>query len=139
MLQAINMTHEAQRLAASFGEVLRGDTTSRVSMYYARLDSLAGLDAQRRQNRGPGPTPPPTFRALNGSFVNMLNAQENGDMAPSPALLSTFTRRCKELQGITGRWEKLLGADLAEINGILKTRGKAALGVPSSTLKPPSC
>jgi hypothetical protein len=139
LLQAINFTYDAQKIAASLGESLRADSAARVVAYYARLDSVAGLDAQRRQGRGPGPAPAPTLRALNASFVNMLNAQENGDLAPTPAVLSTFASRCKELQVVTARWERLLGADLTEINSILTSRGKTALVAPTGKLTPPSC
>jgi hypothetical protein len=139
LAQAIDFTYDAQHLAASLGETIRGDTTSRMSAYYARLDSVAGLDAQRRQGRGPGPAPAPTLRALNGSFVNMLNAQDNGDLAPSPALLATFASRCRELQGVAARWERLLGADLVEVNGILQSRGKTVMSVPANRGAPPAC
>ncbi len=139
LLRGINFTYEAQKLAASFGDVLRGDTTSRFASYYARLDTIAGLDAQRRQGRGPGPTPPPTLRALNGSFVNMLNAQDFADMAPTSALMTAFTSRCRELRSVTAQWERLLGAELSEVNALLKMRGRAALVAPSGRMTPPVC
>jgi hypothetical protein len=138
LTQAINFTYDAQHIAAALGEAVRGDTASLLYPFYARLDSVAGLDAQRRQGRGPGPAPAPTLRALNGSFVNMLNAQDNGDLAPTPALLSTFASRCRELQSVATRWERLLN-DLVEVNRLLQARGNPKVSRPTNRGVPPTC
>ena len=139
LVAAINFSYDAQRAAATFGDALRGDTTPNVVTFLARLDSVGALDAQRRSGRGAGQAPPPNFRALNGSFVGMLNTQESGDAAPGAAVLAAFASRCKELHDVTLLWQRLNASDLPAINAILRQRGKAVLVTPAGTTEPPSC
>ena len=139
LVAAIDMSYEAQTLASSFGQTLRGDSTPSVLSFLARLDTVAALDAQRRPGRGAGQTPPPNFRALNNTFVGMLNAQENGDLAPNPAFLAQWTARCKELHTTAARWQAILGADLQALNAARRQGNRSVLAIPASMLKPPTC
>lgn len=139
ILAGANFAYEAHELATALGTPLRGDTTARVASFLARLDSLTGLDAGRRGGRTPGQQPRPTFRAINGAFVQQLNTQENGDMAPNAAALAQFATTCKELQTVTSAWQKLTTIDLGEVNAIMKTRGRPTLVVGNMAFKAPAC
>jgi hypothetical protein len=68
----------------------------------------------------------------------MLNAQDNGDLAPTPALLATFASRCRELQSVATRWERLLN-DLVEVNRLLQARGNPKVSRPTNRGVPPTC
>jgi photosystem II stability/assembly factor-like uncharacterized protein len=139
LLAGANASYEAHEAASSLAQSLRGDTTARVVSFLASLDTVIGLDAQRRGGRAPGQQAAPTFRAINGAFVQQLNTQENGDLAPTPAALAAYASTCKELQAVAARWTRASSTDLAAINAILSQRGRAALSVPAAQFKMPSC
>ena len=52
-------------------------------------------------------------------------AQENADMAPTPAMRAAFAAACAELTGTTARWTAALAHDLPALNGLLTRAGKA--------------
>ena len=118
---------------------MRGDSTPDAAAFYASLDSVAGLDAQRRGGRGAGRPPAPTFAAINNALVNQLNAQENGDIAPTAAALAAFANTCKELQTVAVTWQRVITSGLSSYNAGLEQRGRSVLATPAGTLKFPRC
>jgi len=139
LLQGIEAAYEGRRMAAALGESLRGDTTTYIAAFYASLDSVGGLDAQRGRGRGAGRAPAPTFAAINNALVNQLNAQENGDMAPSSGALAAFAQTCKELQTVAAAWQRVSTTGLTAFNESLRQRGRQPLTVQIGALKLPSC
>src|SRR5258708_25193074 len=45
----------------------------------------------------PGGPPPPTFVGVNNTLAGQTNALENGDMAPTPAMLAAYAAACRDL------------------------------------------
>jgi len=119
------------------------DVAARAATLASQLDTVAGLDAGRGRGggggRGRGQAPPPNFRAINGALVQQLNAQDNGDMAPTSAALAAFSATCKELRTVATAWERLAGTELTAVNTMLKAKGRPAIAGPSETLKLPAC
>jgi photosystem II stability/assembly factor-like uncharacterized protein len=109
------------------------DAAARAIALAAQLDTIAGLDAGRgRGGFGRGNAPRPSFRAVNAAFATQLNAQDLGDMAPTPSMLAGFAATCKELQTAAAAWEGVRGAGLAELNKMLTGHGRTALSVPAA-------
>jgi len=109
------------------------DAAAHATALAAQLDTIAGLDAGRgRGGFGRGNAVPPSFRAINGAFGNQLNAQDLGDMAPTPSTLAEFAATCKELQTTAAAWERVRGAGLTELNKMLTGHGRAALRIPAA-------
>jgi photosystem II stability/assembly factor-like uncharacterized protein len=148
--QGINATFEGHRMATALRDALRGavptdaqpeltDVAARTNALIAQLDTVVGLDAGRRAGRGNGGTPAPTFRAINGAMVAQLNAQENGDQAPTAAALAQFAANCKELTSLGAAWERLSTRELGGVNALLKQRGRTVVVLPTGTMRLPSC
>jgi photosystem II stability/assembly factor-like uncharacterized protein len=113
------------------------EASTRAAALAARLDTVAGLDASRARARTPQ-APPPSFSAINNALVNQLNAQDNGDFAPTPGALAAWTATCRELSTVITAWEALSGRDLVDFNGLLQSRGRPAIARPV-LVKAPSC
>ena len=139
IVQGIEASYQAHSIAAAFGESLRADSTSEAKAFYASLDTVVGLDAQRRGGRGGGRSPAPNFTAINNALVNQLNAQENGDMAPNAAALAAFSATCKELQAVAVAWQRVITTGLSSYNAVLEQRGRTVLATPAGALKLPAC
>lgn len=139
ILQGIEASYQARSIAATLGETLRADSTADAKSFYASLDTVAGLDAQRGRGRGAGRPPAPTFSAINNALVNQLNAQENGDIAPTAAALAAFANTCKELQTVAITWQRVITTGLSSYNAVLKQRGRTVLATPAGALKLPNC
>ena len=137
ILAGANASYDAAQAASALGASLRGDTTARVAAFLAQLDTVAGLDAQRRGGRGGPQRPTASFRSINGSFAAQLNTLENGDLAPTAAQIAAYTSTCRDLQTVAARWQRVSSADLAAINEILRARGRPALTAPAAFKAPP--
>ena len=109
------------------------------TLFGARLDSIGGLDIQRGRGNRPGVTPPPTFRGVSNALVAQLNAQDNADMAPTPAMLAAYRQTCGELQAVAARWRQVVSRDLGEFNAVRKRNGMVELTAPKEAVKVPRC
>ena len=146
--QALDASYEGHRIAVALRDALRGAipagaapelsaAAARAATLAAQLDTVAGLDAQRGRGRG-GDTPP-NFTAINGALVGQLNAQDLGDMAPTPGATAAFAATCKELSTLSAVWQRLATTELGSLNAVLKDRGRAEIALPAGMIKPPSC
>src|SRR5262249_30950904 len=154
----IKASYAAHSMVVALATAVRGatsstssdaaDLTASANALASQLDALAGPEGGRGRGgggggggggRGRGQAPPPNFRAINGALVQQLNAQDNGDMAPTSSTLAGFAATCKELQTAAASWEKLSGSDLAALNTALKSHGRAAIAKPTEALRGPSC
>jgi hypothetical protein len=136
---ALAMRDTLSGMVSSLTQASLGDVASRFGSLAAQLDTVAGLDAGRRGGRGGGTTPRPNFTAINGALVAQLNAQDLGDMAPTPAAMAAFTATCKELTAVASVWQRLSTTELTTLNATLKQRGRSAVGLPAGSLKVPVC
>ena len=109
------------------------------TLFGARLDSIGGLDIQRGRGNRAGGTPPPTFRGVSNALVAQLNAQDNADMAPTPAMLAAYRQTCGELQAVAARWRQVVVRDLGEFNVVRKRNGMVELVAPKEAVTVPKC
>ena len=105
----------------------------------AQLDTVGGLDVQRGFRRGGPSNPPPNFRAVSEALVQQLEAQDNGDMAPTAASLAAYAHTCGELRTVVTRWQQVLGRELVTFNAARKRSGLAEVGIPKPALVAPVC
>ncbi len=86
-----------------------------------------------------GPTPPPTFVAVNGNLGRQLNGQDLADMAPTAAMLADYAGG---LPGPQDGGEQLAGhpgARLDAFNAVLAKHGMAAITANGEALAVPTC
>jgi hypothetical protein len=150
LVEGLVASYDGHRIAIALRDALRGavpagaapelaDFAVRASALGAQLDTVAGLDAPRGRGRGSGQAPPPNFTAINNALVSQLNAQENGDMAPTAAALAAFGSTCSELASVAAAWQRLSTTELGAVNAVLKQRGRAPVALPAGELKLPTC
>jgi hypothetical protein len=143
--QAIDASYEGNHAAAALRDAVRAaangaspEVASKASAIAAQLDSVAGGQGGRGRGRG-GQGAPPTFASLNGAFVGQLNAQENGDLAPTTSARAAWAAACMDLGKTVATWQRVAGAELGALNTMLKTAGKSPVAAPSVQVKPPVC
>lgn len=107
LYRGIQLAYEGHRQATALRESMRGDTTARGRGLLAQIDTVVGLDAERRAGRGNARTPAPTFRAINAAFVSQLNTQEQADAAPTADALAQYAATCKELATVLATWKRM--------------------------------
>src|SRR6185503_4506885 len=128
--QGVQASYEGHRLATALRESLTAENNPGNALLLAQLDTVRGLDAGRGRGRGGGGNATPSFRGLNGAFVQQLNAQDNADQAPTVAALAAYRATCKELATVAAAWSRVTTA--------VKTRG-GTVKLPDGTIKLPSC
>ena len=143
--QAIDASYEGNHAAAALRDAVRAaangaspEVASKASAIAAQLDSVAGGQGGRGRGRG-GQGAPPTFASLNGTFVSQLNAQEQGDLAPTTSARAAWAAACMDLGKTVATWQRVAGAELGALNTMLKTAGKSPVAAPSVQVKPPVC
>jgi len=114
------------------------EVTAAVSAFDAALDSVAGNSEGRGFRRGRGAAAP-TFVGVNGAFVNQLNAQDNGDMAPTPGMLAGYTSTCVDLKSVITAWKNVMTRDLTALNAVLARNGIRQVAAPTASIAPPAC
>ncbi|HTG53715.1 MAG TPA: hypothetical protein VL980_02655, partial [Gemmatimonadaceae bacterium] len=130
---------QAVAMRAALDSIIPKDTsaavTATIKKFRVQFDSIAGGAGGART---PGrPIKPPTdFASLNARLTAMLNAQENGDLAPTPAMQAEFAAACKDVANTVAKWKALnatavpaLSAEL-EKNGIRATPEAAGVTAP---------
>jgi photosystem II stability/assembly factor-like uncharacterized protein len=118
------------------------EVKSAVNAFVSEIDSVAGDAKGRRGFRGGGRgrgAAAPTFVSLNGSMVSQLEAQDNGDLAPTPAILAGWAKTCGDLHKAVTTWQRLGTTGLTTINAALSRNQINPLASPSRTLAVPEC
>ncbi|MEP6730237.1 MAG: hypothetical protein ABJE10_06355 [bacterium] len=133
--QAIALRGTPPTAGASLPQELAASSAA----FYARLDTVGGLDAGRGRGRNSGAVPPPNFRGVSNALVAQLTAQEYADIAPTPSMLAAFAATCKELQAVEASWTRVLTADLTAFNAVRTRNSMTPLAAPSAKLTPPKC
>jgi len=106
----------------------------------AGIDSTAGNAAARGRFFGRrGPAPAPSFVMVSGTLARQLEAQDNGDMAPTPAALAGYAAACRELGDAASRWDRLRTTGLAAFNAALTAAGRPPVPTPAAPPAPPGC
>jgi photosystem II stability/assembly factor-like uncharacterized protein len=134
--QQASALREAVRAAA--GPSATGDLGAAVSTFETNLDSIAGNPRGQGGFRR-GREAAPNFVGLNGELVGQLDAQDNADMAPTPAMLAAYHNVCTDLQSAVSRWRTATGSGLNALNAALSRGGRPPVAAPKSALTAPSC
>lgn len=150
--QGIEASYEGHRIAVAVRDALRGAVpagaapelsaaAARALALASQIDTVAGLDRGGRGGGGGrgGQAQIPNFTAINGALVNQLNAQEQGDMAPTPGAMATFAATCQELTKLATAWQKLSTTELGAVNTVLKERGRNVILLPTGIVVVPAC
>jgi len=144
LYDGIRTTWDGSQQVAAVRTALKSvtDTSAAIKAAVAaisvKLDSVAG-GAGGRGFRGGGAAPAPTFRGVNGALAGQLTAQDNADLAPTPAMLAAFAASCKDLNTVQAQWARVLGTDLPGLNLELARRGKATPVFPIRPVPPALC
>jgi photosystem II stability/assembly factor-like uncharacterized protein len=96
--------------------------------YIAKLDTLGGVPAGGGFNFGGagfGAGARPTLVQLVNRFLNQLGNFENGDVAPTAAMLAAYQVACNDLGKSIVAWRELNGANLTALNAALTAAGKS--------------
>jgi len=124
----------AAELRANVARIAAADSASEVGRaakaFAAELDSVAGDSLS--EPRFPwlaGPVEP-SFVGLNGEFAALLLAQDNGDHAPTAAMIAAADATCAQLRDAVDRWNRVVGPRLATFNALLARHGMAAVAAP---------
>ena len=107
--------------------------------WMAQMDSIGGTASDERDFPFPnGRKPESDLFSLQGRFVDQLQAQEFGDMAPTEPALLEFASGCRDLTIGIARWRSLNAAPLAALNAELERAGVKAIA-PAQGVAPPDC
>ena len=68
-----------------------------------------------------------TFVQLVNGFLRQLGTFDNGDIAPTAAMLAAHKSACNDLGKSVAEWRALNGADLSALNAALTAAGKTPL------------
>ena len=146
---AMQTAWDAYRQVAELRTAVSGDTaTSYPAAVIAAAKTFdstlaaVGGDPERSGGFGgggfrPGGPPPPTFVGVNNTLVGQINALENGDMAPTPAMLAAYAAACKDLGTALATWKGITGAQLTAFNALLKQHNLGQLS--AGGLTPGAC
>jgi hypothetical protein len=111
--------------------------------YIAKLDTLGGMPAGGGFNFGGagfGARARPTLVQLVNGFLSQLNTFENGDVAPTAAMLAAYQSACNDLGKSIIAWRAINGTDLSALNAALAGAGKSpfakAVGVEAPACAP---
>ncbi|HEY6853444.1 MAG TPA: hypothetical protein VI139_04300, partial [Gemmatimonadales bacterium] len=85
------------------------------------------------------PRPAPTFVGVNGALGGEINSLENGDMAPTPAMLAAYAGACDDLKSAVTRWAGINGAALTAFNAVLTQNNLKPIPAASPALAVPVC
>src|SRR5207245_1246930 len=88
---------------------------------------------------GGGARPAPTFVSVNENLVRQINALENGDLAPTPAMQAAYVAGCRDLQTVVTTWTGINGAALAAFNAVLAQNNTKPIAATARTVVAPAC
>jgi hypothetical protein len=81
----------------------------RVKALGAAADSVPGAEGGRAAG---GSAAARTFRSIGNTLASQLNAQDNADLAPTPAMAAAFASVCRDLAAVRAAWERSLRVTL---------------------------
>jgi photosystem II stability/assembly factor-like uncharacterized protein len=140
--EAADALRDAAEQAAANGP---SDVRDAEETFVARIDSVAGSTGRRRGGAGGGGfrqgggAPPATFMSVNAALVRQLEAQDDGDMAPTEPTLAAYAATCRDLASALTRWSSVVGADLSAFNQVLGAHGGKPIAAPSAAPTAPGC
>lgn len=115
----------------SAGSSQASDVAEAVKTFETKLDSVAGDSAGERGFRfRRGPAPPPDYVRVSGTFVQLLEGQDNGDMAPTASSLAAVAAACKDLATVSAAAQRLTKTDLPVLDAALGRHSLTDVAAP---------
>jgi photosystem II stability/assembly factor-like uncharacterized protein len=138
--------HQADTTRAQLRAMTASDSTSAAAKtireYIAKLDTLGGAAPSPGGGFGGfgfgAANPRPTLVQLVNRFLNQLGTFENGDVAPTAAMLAAYQSACNDLGKSITTWRALNGVDLSALNAALTAAGRTPLAKAVGG-QPPAC
>jgi hypothetical protein len=96
------------------------DVTAAAAALVAGLDSLGAAECGRGASGQ-------SFRGLNGALAGQLTAQDNADLAPTPAMRAALAKSSADLRATEARLAALVAARLGPLNAALARAGREAI------------
>ena len=125
---------QVDTMRAQLRAMTANDSTSELAMtiraFIAKLDSLGGRAPAPGGGGGfggGGANVHPTFVQLINGLLRQLGTFDNGDIAPTAAMLAAHKSACHDLGKSVAEWRALNGADLSALNAALTAAGKTPL------------
>jgi hypothetical protein len=126
---------QVDTMRAQLRAMTANDSTSEaaktIRAFIAKLDSLGGRAPAPGGGGGfgggGGANARPTFVQLINGFLRQLGTFDNGDIAPTAAMLAAHKSACNDLGKSVAEWRALNGADLSALNAALTAAGKTPL------------
>jgi hypothetical protein len=129
--------HQTDTTRTQLRSMMASDSTSNAAKtireYIAKLDTLGGrapaLSGGFAAGFGGGSANArPTLVQLVNRILNQLGNFENGDVAPTAAMLAAYQSTCSDLGKSIDAWRAINGADLSALNATLTAAGRTPLG-----------
>jgi hypothetical protein len=113
------------------------EVTTALAAFNAKLDTVAGNPEGRgfrraRENAS-------NFVAVSGELVGQLNAQDTGDLAPTPGMLAAYGNGCADLRTAVSTWRTILSRDLTTLNAVFAPNGIRQVEAPHTSVALPVC
>ncbi|MEP7345281.1 MAG: hypothetical protein ABI877_08440 [Gemmatimonadaceae bacterium] len=119
------------QLRATTASDSTSDIAKTIRTFIAKLDALGGRAPAPGGGGGfgggGGANARPTFAQMTNGFLRQLGSFDNGDIAPTAAMLAAYTSACNDLGKSVAAWRALNGADLSALNAALNAAGKAPM------------
>ena len=130
------------QLRATTASDSTSDVAKAIRAFIAKLDALGGRAPAAGGfggGFGGGANARPTFVQLTNGFLRQLGTFDNGDIAPTPAMLAAYASSCNDLAKSVVAWRALNGADLSALNAALTAAGKPSLAKAAGVPAPGTC
>ena len=132
-VEAMRAVLKARMPADSTSELAKALKT-----FSAKVDTVGGTSGGGGGfgGFGGGRKPTPNFAALNGVLVAQHMAQENGDLAPTEAMLAGHASTCRDLKTVVTNWAAFNQKDVPEVNKVLTTHGLQPVAMAAGVATP---
>ncbi|HKV50765.1 MAG TPA: hypothetical protein VJO52_06125 [Gemmatimonadaceae bacterium] len=107
------------------------DVAEAVKSFDEKVDSVAGNPEGNRFRFGRGAAPPPDYVRVSGTLVQQLEAQDNGDMAPTVSSLAGADSVCKDLATLNAAAKRLTTTGLRALDAVLGTHSLIEVHAPA--------
>jgi hypothetical protein len=107
------------------------DVVDAIKSFDEKVDSVAGNPEGNRFRFGRGAAPAPDYVRVSGTLVQQLEAQDNGDMAPTVSSLAGTDSVCKDLATVDAAARRLTTTDLTALDAVLGRHSLSEVHAPA--------
>jgi hypothetical protein len=119
------------------------DVASAASALQAKITSIGGQAGGRGRGAGGGGRGgtggPPAFTSLVSAFISLLDAQDWGDMTPTPVSMRAWNYGCTNLRNVVNAWHDVNTHELVTLNAALVKHGMSQISAAMPALTAPAC